>query len=56
MKVGLRNISVSPSCGLDLNERGLPNFQEHNLGGTSSFVAGAVAMKYISELLRSGKS
>jgi len=49
---GLRNISVSPSCGLDLNDRGIPSFQEHNLGGRASFIAGAIATKYVSELLK----
>jgi hypothetical protein len=52
-RMGLRNISLG-ATGLDLNERGLPNFQEHNLGGDgrNSFVVGAVAMKYISELIK----
>lgn len=52
-ETGLRNISVGPSGGLDLNEGGWPSFQEHNLGTKTSFVAGAVAQKYISELLKS---
>ncbi|MBT4135517.1 hypothetical protein HOD75_03455 [archaeon] len=53
---GLRNIS-GIGLGLDLDERGLPNFQEHNLGGTgkSSFVLGAVAMKYVSELMKASQ-
>lgn len=49
-KRGLVNISLG-MAGLDLNERGLPNFQEHNLGGYNSFIAGSIAMKYASELL-----
>ncbi|MEK6859666.1 MAG: hypothetical protein AABX54_02515 [Nanoarchaeota archaeon] len=53
--LGLRNISISSSCGLDLDVSGWPNFQEHNLGGSgrASFIGGAIAMKYISELLKS---
>lgn len=52
---GLINISVG-TAGLDLNERGWPSFQEHNLGGHFSFAASAVATKYISELLKSRPS
>lgn len=50
---GLTSIIMRPSGGLDLNEHGWPNFQEHNLGGKRSFIAGAIAMKYVSELWKS---
>ena len=51
--LGLTNISVGTS-GLDLNTSGWPGFQEHNLGGSYSFIAGSIAMKYVSELMKSG--
>jgi len=51
-KRGLIHISTGGG-GLDLSESGWPNFQEHNMGNTNSFVAGAIAMKYISELFKS---
>lgn len=51
-KKGLANISVGTQGGLDLNESS-GHFQEHNLGWLNSFIAGSVAMKYISELLKS---
>ena len=50
---GLTNISLGGHSGFDLNESGWPGFQEHNLGMRNSFIAGAVAMKYVSELLKS---
>ena len=51
---GLTNISVGAQGGLDLNDlSGLPFFQEHNLGWTNGWIASAIAMKYISELLKS---
>ncbi len=50
---GLVSIAIGPSAGLDLNERGWPSFKEHNMGRDASFVAGAIAMKYVSELLKS---
>jgi len=49
---GLTNISVGTQSGLDLNTDGIPHFQEHNLGWLNSFIAGAIAMKYLSELLK----
>lgn len=52
-KRGLSDISLGGHHGLDLNEEGFPNFQEHNLGMIYSFIAGSIAMKYISELLKS---
>jgi len=51
-KVGLINISTR-GAGLYLNEEGIPNYQEHNLGIKNSFVLGAIAQMYISELLKS---
>ncbi len=50
---GLVVIRMKPSGGLDLVDSGWIHFQEHNLGGTQSLFAGAVAMKYVSELLKS---
>jgi hypothetical protein len=51
---GLEIIKIRPSGGLDLEDRGgLPHFAEHNLGGTRTFVAGAIATKYVKELLKS---
>jgi hypothetical protein len=50
---GLTNISVGPSGGLDLSEQGWPKFQEHNLGTKTGIASGFIAMKYISELLKS---
>lgn len=49
---GLTNISVGPSGGLDLSENGWSNFQEHNLGTKTGIAAGFIAMKYVSELLK----
>jgi hypothetical protein len=49
---GLANISVGTQSGLDLNTDGTPHFQEHNLEWLNSFIAGAIAMKYLSELLK----
>ena len=51
-KVGLRNINTA-GAGLDLDESGIPSYQEHNLGIKNSFVFGAIAQMYISELLKS---
>ena len=52
---GLTNISVGMYGSLDLDERGgrWVNFQEHNLGTETSIASGLIAMKYISELLKS---
>ena len=51
---GLTNIAIGAHGGLDLNdEDSYPSFQEHNLGWTNSLMASAIAMKYVSELLRS---
>ena len=52
---GLISICVGTSAGLDLSECGWPSFQEHNLGTMSGIVAGAVALEYICELLKSGE-
>jgi hypothetical protein len=49
---GLTNISVGPSGGLDLSEIN-DKFQEHNLGTKTGIASGFIAMKYISELLKS---
>lgn len=51
---GLVSIRAGPSGGLDLSERGWPNFQEHNLGTETGLIAGIIAMKYVSELIKSG--
>ncbi len=50
---GLTNISVGPSGGLDLSQEGWPKFQEHNLGTRTGIASGFIAMKYVSELLKS---
>ena len=53
-KLCLRNINLSTHAGLDLNTRdSFPHFQEHNLGISNAFVGAAIAIKYISELLKS---
>ena len=49
---GLRNISVGPSGGLDLDERSCC-FQEHNLGTKTGTAAGFIGLLYVSELLKS---
>ena len=54
-KKGLTNISIG-TAGLDLNEYGWPSFQEHNLGGNYSLYTGSIAMKYISEMLKTVNS
>ena len=51
-KRGLTSIKVSSNAGLDLNERGVPNFQEHNMGGMMSLDGYAIATRYVKELLR----
>jgi hypothetical protein len=51
-KRGLVNISVGIHGGLDLPNDGII-FQEHNLSGENGVVAGFIAMKYVSELLKS---
>lgn len=52
-RLGLKNISNGYS-GLDLDESwSPPSFKEHNLGTISGFVLGAVAIKYVSELIKS---
>lgn len=52
-ELGLTNISIGPSGGLDLNNEGWPKFQEHNLGTKTGFTAGSIAIVYVSELLKS---
>lgn len=52
-KQGLTNISVGTHGGLDLSESRRPCFEEHNLGWTNGIIAGAIAMNYVSELLKS---
>ncbi|MAG02030.1 hypothetical protein CMI42_01725 [Candidatus Pacearchaeota archaeon] len=54
-KRGLTNISIGVSGGFDLNESGWPSFQEHNLGTNTSLMGGSIAMKYVSELMKSRK-
>ena len=53
-KNGLTNINVG-SAGLDLSQIGIPKFVEHNLGTYNAIPAGIIAMKYVSELLKSGE-
>lgn len=48
---GLVRITMSPGGGLDLRDDDIPGFVGHELEGFGSFVAPAVATKYISELL-----
>lgn len=52
---GLTNIGIGPGAGLDLEDNGIPRFAEHNLGSLNGQIAGAVAMKYVSELMKSGR-
>ena len=53
-ELGLTSIGIGPSTGLDLNNRGgWPNFQTHNLGANASLLAGLIAQKYVSELIKS---
>ena len=53
-KEGLRNINIGYQGGLDLIENlGFPHFCEHNLATETSIASGMIAMKYISELLKS---
>jgi hypothetical protein len=52
-KRGLTSITIGSGAGLDLEDKGLPKFQEHNLGNYNGYLAGLVAMKYVSELLKS---
>lgn len=53
-KEGLRNINIGYQGGLDLIENlGFPHFAEHNLATETSIASGIIAMKYISELLKS---
>ena len=53
---GLTNLSLGIHAGLDLEDNfGWPSFQEHNLGGDISFVAAAIAQKYVSELIKAGE-
>ncbi len=49
---GLTNISLGIHGGLDLDLDDIPCFREHNLGIYNSFVGAAIAMKYISDLLK----
>jgi hypothetical protein len=53
-KKGLRNINIGFAAGLDLTENfAHPHFLEHNLETQTSIATGMIAMKYISELLKS---
>lgn len=53
-KKGLTNINIGFQGGLDLSEQlGYPHFAEHNLTTETSIATGMIAMKYISELLKS---
>lgn len=51
-KKGLTSISIGLAGGLDLNEDGIPSFQEHNLYTSKSLIAGAIAQQYVDELLK----
>lgn len=56
-EVGLRNIGIGASGGLDLDEESAwPMFREHNLGGkttkSTGLATGLIAMCYVSELLK----
>ena len=54
-KSGLTNILFEVHGGLDLVvSQGWPRFREYDLGLPNIFYAGAIAMKYVSELLKSG--
>ncbi|MBS3072913.1 hypothetical protein J4477_03710 [Candidatus Pacearchaeota archaeon] len=48
--LGLRNIGAGPSAGLDLEDNVMPKFISHNLGVTSGYIAGIIAMQYVAEL------
>lgn len=53
-ELGLKNIKLGPSGGLDLEPEGVfPRFIGHNLGTSTSIVGFAIATKYVSELLKS---
>jgi hypothetical protein len=54
-KKGLYYINVGTDGGLDLKTQGWPGFAEHNLGPYNGFIAGIVAMKYVSELIKSSR-
>lgn len=54
-KQGLTNISLSTHSGLDLESKTIPRFVEHNIGFGNAFIGGTIAMKYISELLKTNK-
>lgn len=49
---GLTNINLGTHSGLDLDTSLTPRFSEHNIGFGNSFIGGAVAMKYVSELTK----
>ena len=51
---GLKDINIGGSGGLNLDESGIPRFIEHNLGTETSIASGMIAMKYVSELFKSG--
>ena len=51
--LGLTNIYLGGSAGLDLNTSGWPSFQEHNMGAHYSYIGAIIATKYISELIKS---
>jgi len=53
-ELGLKHIKIGADGGLDLNvDTPIPKYQEHNLGTETGIIAGLIATKYISELLKS---
>lgn len=50
---GLTHICLGSNATYSLNDGDLPKFVEHNLRRPHSFMAEAIAKKYISELLKS---
>lgn len=48
---GLVNISIGVNGGMDLDSE-CRRFVEHNLGSRTSLITGAIAINYVSELLK----
>jgi len=48
--LGLRNIGAGLAAGLDLEDDVMPKFVPHNLGITSGYIAGIIAIQYVAEL------